>query len=601
MSNQWGHVDVAKHSAPKHSGSLGLCVGIPTAKPLTLYLKRMKRTLKTGVAALMLISPVVLQAATTNNLPRQQVAAAQMQSPKTQEQKVTGPEIIETVDMHPVFGANLFAGFRQAQFQGFNPDYRIAIGDKITLQMWGAHEVAVQLAVDAQGNVFIPKVGPVQLLGVANKDLNKVVERKVRSVYQNNVNLYATLDATEPVKLFVTGFVKSPGLYGGFASDSILAFLAKSGGIRPEAGSYLNVDLKRGGKTRATFNLYDFLLTGSIEQVQLQDGDTLVVNARQSVAVFDGMVENPVQIEFSGNEVSLQQALALVGAMPEATHVRIARNQQAKRNVDYLPLKQAAAVTLSSGDEVTVVSDKMPGTISVSVEGEHSGQAVYVLPYGSDIEDLMAQVRPNHLSNISALQLFREEVAERQKEVLEMSLQQLEQVTLSARSSTDGEAKLRRADADSILKFIERARQLKPRGQVLLGDDPLKNDVVLKDGDRLVIPGKTVLVQVHGEVMFPNAMVYRKDATVADYVASAGGFNQKADQSRIILMHTDGTVTQVRKKEGVFASGLEAVAVRPGDEIMIMPQVDVKSFQYTRDLIDTMYKVALSTAVVVGM
>ena len=129
--------------------------------------------------------------------------------------------------------------------------------------MWGAHEAAVELVVDAQGNIFIPKVGPVQLQGVANKDLNKVVERKVRSIYQNNVNLYANLNATEPVKLFVTGFVKSPGLYGGFASDSVLAFLAKSGGIRPESGSYLNVELKRSGETRATFNLYDFLLDGN--------------------------------------------------------------------------------------------------------------------------------------------------------------------------------------------------------------------------------------------------------------------------------------------------------------------------------------------------
>ena len=56
-------------------------------------------------------------------------------------------------------------------------------------------------------------------------------------------------------------------------------------------------------------------------------------------------------------------------------------------------------------------------------------------------------------------------------------------------------------------------------------------------------------------------------AIVEDYVASPGGFNQKADQFRIILM----------------------------------PQVHMKSFQYTRDLIDTMYKVALIAGVVIGL
>ena len=515
--------------------------------------------------------------------------------------QTAAPPVTTAIAPSPVFGANLFSGFRQSRFAGFNPDYQIAIGDKIHLQMWGAHEVGVDLVVDAQGNIFIPNVGPVPLQGVANRDLNQVISNKVGSVYQSNVNIYANLDASEPVKLFVTGFVKSPGLYGGFASDSILAFLAKAGGIRPESGSYLNVELKRNNKTRAEFNLYDFLLKGSISQVQLRDGDTLLVHGRQSVATFSGLVESPVQIEFSGAKMALQQALQLVGLMPHATHLRIARNLQARRNVDYLPLARAQAIELHDGDDITVIADKMPGTISVTVEGEHNGNSVYVLPHGSSIKELLERVRPNRLSNLAALQLFRQEVAQRQKQVLDISLEQLERVTLAARSSTDGEAQLRKADAESILKFIERARTLKPRGQVLLGNDPLRGEVTLKDGDRLVIPGKTILVQVHGEVLFPNAMVYRKGASVEDYVADAGGFNQKADQSRVILMHTDGTVTRVKRRSGWFSHGLQKIAVRPGDEIMVMPQVDVKRFQYTKDLISTIYKVALSTAVVVGL
>ena len=509
------------------------------------------------------------------------------------ETESLGPEVVETATIRPVFGQNLFDGFRQAEFKGFNPEYQIAIGDKITLQMWGAYEVAVELTVDAQGNVFIPQVGPVQLQGVANKDLNKVVEKKVRSVYQNNVNLYASLNATEPVKIFVTGFVKSPGLYGGFSSDSVLAFLAKSGGIRPESGSYLNVELKRGNETRTFFNLYDFLLTGTIEQVQLQDGDTLVVNTRQGVAAFEGLVENPVQIEFAGGEIALNDALQMVGLMPEATHVRIARNQLAKRNVDYLPLSEAEDVTISSGDEVTVVSDKMPGTISVSVEGEHSGQAVYVLPYGSTINDLMARLQPNERSNIAAMQLFREEVAQRQKAMLEVQLNQLEQTALSARSKSVGEAQLRKSDAEAIMQFVARARAVDPRGQVLLGQNDNRIDVLLKDNDRIVIPSQTVLVQVHGEVMFPNAMVFDQSNTINDYVNASGGYSQKADQSRVLVLHCDGTISRIEYNDGWFSKGLAKYDVQPGDEILVMPQIDPKTMQYTSDIMQVIYQVEL--------
>ena len=514
------------------------------------------------------------------------------------ETENSGPEVVENVAVRPVFGQNLFDGFREAEFKGFNPDYKIAIGDNITLQMWGAYEVAVDLTVDAQGNVFIPQVGPVQLQGVANKDLNKVVEKKVRSVYQNNVNLYASLNATQPVKIFVTGFVQSPGLYGGFSSDSILAFLAKSGGIRPESGSYLNVELKRGNETRALFNLYEFLLTGAIEQVQLQDGDTLVVNTRQGVAAFNGLVENPVQIEFAGGEIALKDALQMVGVMPEATHVRIARNQLAKRNVEYLPLSETMEVTISSGDEVTIVSDKMPGTISVSVEGEHSGQAIYILPYGSTINDLMARLQPNERSNIAAMQLFREEVAERQKAMLEVQLKQLEQTALSARSKSIGEAQLRQSDAESILQFVARAREAAPRGQVLLGQNEKRMDVLLKDQDRVVIPSQTVLVQVHGEVMFPNAMVFDRGNTINDYVNASGGYSQKADQSRVLILHRDGTISRIEYRNGLFRSGLAKYDVQPGDEILVMPQIDPKTMQYTSDIMQVIYQVAMSAAVV---
>lgn len=517
------------------------------------------------------------------------------------ETETSGPEVIEQATLRTVFGQNLFDGFRQAEFKGFNPDYKIAIGDTITLQMWGAYEVSVELAVDAQGNVFIPQVGPVQLQGVANKDLNSVVEKKVRSVYQSNVNLYASLNATQPVKLFVTGFVKSPGLYGGFSSDSILAFLAKSGGIRPESGSYLNVELKRSNETRAFFNLYEFLLTGTIEQVQLQDGDTLVVNTRQGVAAFNGLVENPVQIEFSGGDIALKDALQMVGLMPEATHVRIARNQLAKRNMEYMSLSEAGDITISSGDEVTVVSDKMPGTISIAVEGEHNGQAIYIMPYGSTMNDLMARLQPNERSSIKAMQLFREEIAQRQKAMLDVQLNQLEQTALSARSKSVGEAQLRKSDAEAILKFVSRARQVDPRGQVLLGQNDHRMDVLLKDNDRIVIPSRTVLVQVHGEVMFPNAMVFDDSNTINDYVDSSGGYSQKADQSRVLILHRDGSISRIEYNDGWFNKGLAKYDVQPGDEILVMPQIDVKSMQYTSDIMQVVYQVAMSAAVVLSL
>ena len=205
-------------------------------------------------------------------------------------------------------------------------------------------------------------------------------------------------------------------------------------------------------------------------------------------------------------------------------------------------------------------------------------------------------------SNLAAMQLFREEVAARQKAMLEVSLQQLEQSALSARSKSVGEAQLRKSDAEAIMQFVQRARQVQPRGQVLLGQSSARMEVMLKDQDRIVIPNNTVLVQVHGEVMFPNAMVFSEGKTIADYVNSAGGYSQKADQSRVLVLHTDGTITRIEYNDGWLTGGkLAKYDVKPGDEILVMPQVDDKTMQYTSDIMEVVYQVAMSAAVVLKL
>jgi len=68
------------------------------------------------------------------------------------------------------FGQQLFEGnFKNVQQYRYNPDYLINVGDVINVKIWGAYEFVGDLTVDKQGNIFIPKIGVVSLLGVPNK------------------------------------------------------------------------------------------------------------------------------------------------------------------------------------------------------------------------------------------------------------------------------------------------------------------------------------------------------------------------------------------------------------------------------------------------
>lgn len=122
--------------------------------------------------------------------------------------------------------------------------------------------------------------------------LNTLVTRQVKKVYQSNVNVYAALDVAQPVKVYVTGFVNRPGLYGGIASDSMLSYIDKAGGVDPARGSYVSIEVKRNGKARSQVNLYNFLLNGDLDLVQFNDGDVIVVGPRQHTFSVDGAVFN---------------------------------------------------------------------------------------------------------------------------------------------------------------------------------------------------------------------------------------------------------------------------------------------------------------------
>lgn len=508
---------------------------------------------------------------------------------------VPDAQVIETsLAPVPVFGQSLFQGrFAMESFKGFNPDYLLSVGDQVDVRLWGAVDVQLILFVDAQGNIFIPRVGPVRVVNVRNGELNEVVKRQVRTVYREDVGVYATLAAAVPVKVFVSGFVNRPGLYPGYASDSLLNFLDRAGGISAVAGSYIDVRVLRSGKPIAEVDLYDFLTKGSLAQVQLRDGDSVFVGPIGPTAMVQGLVASPAQFEFrDGTRIS--ELLAMAGVSGRATNVSVTRSQGSKREVIYVPVGDAALDgPVVTGDLIEVKADRLVGQIAVSIEGEHEGAGQYVLPYSATMADLLAQVKYSAQSQKLGTQLYRRSVAERQKQVLGDMLRKLEQSVLSARSLTDDEADLRTKEAELVLQFVERAKNIVPRGQVVLPRDYDPATIALEDGDVIRIPRTSQLVQVHGEVFLPNAFVWRKGYYVEDYISQAGGLIQKSSGDRVLLLRQSGEIASENGGGFVLSTRVE-----PGDEILVLPAVDTKRFQFGKEVIQVIYQIAVAAGVV---
>ena len=499
---------------------------------------------------------------------------------------------------HEAFGSWIFGGkFADQSFLGFNPTYEVAIGDTVSLQLWGGFEFAGDLVVDAQGNIFVPKVGPVKVQGVMNKDLNAKVTAAIKNTFRKNVGVYASLGAAEPVKVFVTGFVEQPGLYAGHSSDSVLYFLDKAGGIDPQRGSFLDVQILRGGALHRQVNLYDFIFTGAMPIFQISDGDTLVIKPVKSRAGVFGNVQNPYLFEFENTSIKVEELLALARPFPQATHVRISRNNMQKTEVEYLPLAAARDQMINSGDVLEIMTDKNQGTISVRVEGAHQSSKEFVLPYGASLGELLERVHLENNAEIASIQLLRQSVKFRQKEMLDAQLRALESSVLTARSNTSDEAALRTREAELILQWVERARLIEPKGQVTLAGAKNFKDILLEPDDIINIPRRTNLVMVHGDVLFPSAMAYQQTFTVNDYIKQAGGFTQNSGSSNVLILRRDGSFLRVKTRQLKSKS----IQVNPGDEVFILPRVATKHLQIAKDVISVIYQVAVSAGVLIRL
>jgi protein involved in polysaccharide export with SLBB domain len=495
-----------------------------------------------------------------------------------------------------VFGANLFTGsFAREGATQFNPDYAIAEGDKIQVRFWGAFEYDAALTVDPKGNIFMPHVGPVRVLGVRNQDLQKLVDAAVRKVFRANVYSYASLAAAQPVRVFVSGFVNRPGLYSGTSMDSLLHYLDQAGGIDLDRGSFLEVQVKRGSTIRDTISLYDFVLDGDMPLIQLADGDVIFVAPRQNTVKVNGLAGNAKRFEFNDDARTVADLIRVAKPYPEATHVRVVRNTGTIKNVEYYPLSDAISVNLENGDDLEFTADKKQGTITVRVEGDHLSAQEYVVPYGTRIGVLLKQVHYSTHSDINSLQLFRKTVGVRQKEMLQTALQRLEASVLTVRSGTTEESLLRKNEADLMLQWVGRAKAIEPSGQVMLAQADNLNALLLENGDIIRIPSLDNLVLVSGEVMFPNTIAIEAEKTVDDYIKTAGGYSQNADTSRIIIAHRDGSFEDTEENSGLFDAD---TVIRPGDEILVLPKVDQKYRQLFKEVSTMIYQMALGARVV---
>jgi polysaccharide export outer membrane protein len=144
----------------------------------------------------------------------------------------------------------------------------------------------------------------------------------------------------------------------------------------------------------------------------------------------------------------------------------------------------------------------------------------------------------------------------------------LAQVSLMAAQEGAGNAAQALAVGQQLLANL---RDAQPVGRLVINLDRSvaaaagsTQDIVLKDGDRLLVPRVTQEVTVIGEVQSPTSHLYTAGLGRQDYIELSGGVTQRADKSRIYVVRADGSV--VNAGRAWFSAGGD---IQPGDTIVV--------------------------------
>ena len=522
------------------------------------------------------------------------------------------------------FGSDLISGPQSlVEPAGQVPaEYIISPGDEVALSIWGSVNADLHLNVDRSGRVNIPRVGSVLLAGVRYADLNEVLSQRVSQVFRN-FQLSATLGKLRSVRIYVTGFTQHPGSYTVSSLSTIVTALMHTGGPSA-AGSFRDISLMRAGKRITTFDLYDLLLRGdkSADRV-LQAEDVLQIGPAGPQVALIGSVNKPAIFELKRGE-TVSDVIAMAGGLtPVADTTRLAVQHLSDRNsvniVEYRLPAQANA-TPSNGDVMKAFS-VVATTLAVQrqnkhvrIEGEVGAPGDYILPPNSTINDAIRLA--GGLSGeayVFGSELDRESVRKTQQENYDRALRDLEtdvtRQTSTQHTLSADDAAAQATNAQNAQKLIDRLRQIRPTGRIILQlppDTRTLPDLALEDGDRIYIPAYPSTVGVFGSVFNGGTYVYHPNSTIDDYLKQAGGPTRGADNGSTFVLRANGGVISALQVGGdsfwSHRSALNDAQALPGDTLFVPEELDKTTFvQGAKEWTQILYQFGIGAAALAAL
>lgn len=267
-------------------------------------------------------------------------------------------------------------------------NYKLGPGDQLVLILSGDVEAAHSLPVTREGFVVIPQVGQLHVANLTLGQLEDLLYARLGRVYSGvrrgagaTTHFSVSVARLRTNQVWVIGDVERAGSYMVSSAGTAITALYAAGG--PTAnGSVRNIEIKRGGKTVATLDLYDVLVRGDASRdARLETGDMIFVPPRGARVRVIGEVIRPGTYELKEGETLADVIAAAGGFRADASQRRVQierilppsqRGSDGRERItmdveSWAANGSALSVPLEAGDVVRVfpVTERVRNTIVV--------------------------------------------------------------------------------------------------------------------------------------------------------------------------------------------------------------------------------------------
>jgi protein involved in polysaccharide export with SLBB domain len=432
----------------------------------------------------------------------------------------------------------------------------------------------------------------------------------------DTVRIFGRYDFEPAPEVWIGGEVRRAGKYGTSGQIRLRDAIYLAGGTTPDA-SLDSAQLFRtqtdGTLKIFSVNLGDALAGKPAANILLEPRDRLLVQrnvAQVDPATVDikGEVAKPGRYPLTTN-MHVEDLIQVAGGLKRtADPVKANLTRYAAGDPRHTPSENLsiALSAVSAGDETenkllrdgdVLTIPQNPGwndvgaTVTVRGEIQHPGPfgirpgerlssvlqraggfSPQAYPYGAVL--MRTEVRDQEMN-------ARAELIRRMKE---------EQVHLNALPETDTDQKNAKLTALGETETTLRQLEMNPPvGRVVIRIQPDVNmwkntsaDVVVRDGDILVVPKKAGYVSVNGQVFNPTAVSYRPGKSAKWYLSQAGGLTQLANKKAVFVIRADGSVLAAKNNSGFWSGDPLSATLRPGDTVVVpetAPRIGSRNWQ----------------------